>query len=472
MRKLVLFALAGLMAVSAVVSCSKDNTVDQNIKSKIVGSWKLYSVCGQEVPTNDKIMVDFASDGTHYYTNFSGPIWQLNEAGAYFIEGRKLEIVPLIEPSEEESVTANVYSVDKYKLVLTDVSYSTGQNRDKMDFQRVNNDYTALILGLWEGTQVIGEQTHGDAEHRWEYKSDGTFIYYSKDKDGKWIPDPDNEGNTFFVKGDYVVSNWSYKGVSYQESWDVITCNSYEMEWTALRHADDGSEFTTTLRMKRVIDQEEISKKILGKWKTYSINNQEVLTDSRNVLTFCEDGTLMQTNFADGKWEYQVVDEYTVFEKEVIYLSTRNTVVSINDKEMIYSPVRASSRIIYDNQAWTRVTEDFKQAILGTWEGVAMTGDPTYGDIDHRWEYKANGTYVYYSRNAAGEWIPEPDDSDCVYAVDGDFLCSRWKYKGKSNREWWDIDTCDESTMIWSAGRKNSDGEYNYTVFVLVKVTD
>jgi len=166
MKKLVLFALAGLMAVSTVVSCSKDNTVDQNIKSKIVGSWKLYSVEGQEVPTNGKIMVDFTSDGTHYYTNFNGPIWKFYEEAAYFIEGRKLEIVPLIEPSEMDNVTANVYSADKYKLALTDVCYSSGLHRDKMDFQRVNEDYTAMILGLWEGTQVIGEQTHGDAEHR------------------------------------------------------------------------------------------------------------------------------------------------------------------------------------------------------------------------------------------------------------------------------------------------------------------
>jgi len=244
------------------------------------------------------------------------------------------------------------------------------------------------------------------------------------------------------------------------------------MEWNALRHADDGSEFTTKFRMKRVIDQEEISKKILGKWKMYSINYQEVLTDSRKVLTFQENGTLMQTNFTDGKWEYQQMGEYTVSNNEISYLSTNNVVVSINEKEMVYSPVKAASRVIYDNQAWTKVNDDFKQTILGTWEGVAMTGDPTYGDIDHRWEYKADGTYIYYSRNAAGEWIPEPDDSECFYAVDGDFLCSRWKYKGTANREWWDIETCDESTMIWSALRQNSDGERFNTVFVLVRVTD
>ena len=35
-----------------------------------------------------------------------------------------------------------------------------------------------------------------------------------------------------------------------------------------------------------------------------------------------------------------------------------------------------------------------------------MTGDETYGDANHRIEYKADGTYTYYEKDGES-WVPD-----------------------------------------------------------------
>ena len=99
-----------------------------------------------------------------------------------------------------------------------------------------------------------------------------------------------------------------------------------------------------------------------------------------------------------------------------------------------------------------------------------MTGDETYGDANHRIEYKADGTYVYYDKDG-NDWKLS-EDVDNEYNVDGDWLASRWRPKAgeEFEYEWWDIDEIKDGTMKWSALREKGDGTRYTTTFTWKKI--
>lgn len=119
-----------------------------------------------------------------------------------------------------------------------------------------------------------------------------------------------------------------------------------------------------------------------------------------------------------------------------------------------------------------KVTADYSQDIVGLWEGVDMTGYETYGDYHHRIEYRADGTYTYYSWDESTQaWKPLEDVFD-EWNVDGDWLATRWQNKGSDvmNYEWWDIDYIKDGIMKWSALREKEDGTRFTTTFTWKKV--
>ncbi|MBR0410186.1 MAG: hypothetical protein IJI25_04160 [Eubacterium sp.] len=74
---------------------------------------------------------------------------------------------------------------------------------------KVNDDYSDDILGTWEGHCTSEGSVFDDGQdHRWEFKDDGTYVYYVKDGD--------------------------------------------RMNWTALRENEDGKTFTATFKMTKV----------------------------------------------------------------------------------------------------------------------------------------------------------------------------------------------------------------------------
>lgn len=95
--------------------------------------------------------------------------------------------------------------------------------------------------------------------------------------------------------------------------------------------------------------------------------------------------------------------------------------------------------------------------------------DHTDGEL-HRWEYKADGTYVYY-RMVDGDWKGDIDFlSD--YFVDGTLLCTRWKKTADSEeiREWWEIESIQDGKMKWKALRMRDDNTTYTATFEMTKV--
>ena len=75
---------------------------------------------------------------------------------------------------------------------------------------------------------------------------------------------------------------------------------------------------------------------------------------------------------------------------------------------------------------------------------------------------------MYYVQNG-NVWVPGSNTLN-EYFVDGDKLCMRWKDGGKEYREWRDIMSLDNQTMIWGAIRQDDFGQRYPASFALTKI--
>ena len=116
------------------------------------------------------------------------------------------------------------------------------------------------------------------------------------------------------------------------------------------------------------------------------------------------------------------------------------------------------------------MAEENSEAIFGIWEGHS-TSEMTVNDDgeDHRWEYKADGTYVYYIKES-DKWVPA-DDALSEYFEDGNQLCMRWIENGEEKSECWEI-TIDGDVMRWTAQREDENGNTFNASFEMNRVEE
>ena len=227
--------------------------------------------------------------------------------------------------------------------------------------------------------------------------------------------------------------------------------------------------------------QQEIQTKIIGTWKSLSRDGVERLTNNRRISTFYSDGTGSNSH-SDPKspwaWATKTAITYTIEGNTLRELSGNNekisSITSIDDENLCMKIIKKINDgvEIQDNSSYVyiRVTADYSQDIIGIWEGVEMTGYETYGDANHRIEYRADGTYTYYN-NIENSWVPS-DNVDNEYNVDGDWIATRWRPTAGADYEyeWWDIDEILDGTMKWSALREKESGERFATTFTWKKI--
>lgn len=116
-------------------------------------------------------------------------------------------------------------------------------------------------------------------------------------------------------------------------------------------------------------------------------------------------------------------------------------------------------------------TIDYSEEVLGLWEGRISSEQSVYDDhLEHRWEYKNDGSYVYYRHTDEGEWVSDVNKLS-EYFVDGSLLCTRWEDNdGKEYREWWEIESIKDGVMNWTALRIGDDGKPFTATFSMTKV--
>ena len=234
-----------------------------------------------------------------------------------------------------------------------------------------------------------------------------------------------------------------------------------------------------------------LAENIIGKWMVDALNGQPCPTNLKAVITFLSPtkayGSL--SDFYSDSWNNHasadvVIDgnnvTLTAFENEHTKHVTVADIHSITDKDMmlksdwkVYTDGEMVINEVYDNERYIRINKDFENDIIGTWEGKVTSAEDEHTDGElHRWEYKADGTYVYYNK-VGDEWVNN-NDVLAEYFVDGILLCTRWKQTANSKelREWWEIESINDGVMKWTALRMRDDGTTYTATFQMTKVKD
>jgi len=237
-----------------------------------------------------------------------------------------------------------------------------------------------------------------------------------------------------------------------------------------------------------------VAEKIIGKWMVAETNGKPVVTNSKQVLTYVSDTKLYYSlsitaisdlnvwvNHCEGSYIINgtTLEQLVELPDDNIKFSHHINVTSITDDEMLTVTnnetfVNGQTHKITKDlmERKVRVTRDYSDDIIGTWEGKLTSEQDTYSDGQvHRWEYKADGTYPYYRQNEGGEWIADVNTM-AEYFVDGTLLCSRWKNVGDDTekRESWEIASIENGKMKWTALRQNADGSTYTTTFEMTRV--
>ena len=517
MQKFFNWMLAAILICGASVftSCSSndDNPVvpaepDLNVAEKIIGKWMVTERDGEPALTNEKTVVTFLS-ATKAYQSVSRvnydetvPKWRAKEECDMTIDGNTVTL--LSHSSNIDKVfTLNIKSIDdnnmscNFKIVVMKDGevYETVENT--RIYRRVTADYSTDIIGMWEGhsTGEEGSEFDDGENHRWEYMTDGSFNYFRK-VDGQWQISDDDYAD-YFVDGNLLCTRWKNAGAGneeHREWWEIESIENGVMKWKALRQKEDGTTYTATFEMKKVDvpTEAEVEQNIIGKWMLTKMNFQDIPTNGKIVYEFESlskaylSASLNAIPELPTIWNNKIelsvaivdnhialngqMDEQTAFFDEFIIAEMNADRMEcilihseINDKgEMTTSPA-----LFY---TFEKVDKDLNTDIIGMWEGHSTGEEGSEFDDgeNHRWEYKADGTYVYYVKDG-DNWVPSANTLN-EYFVAGKLLCMRWINADQELCEWWEIESIEDGVMKWKALRQNADGTTYTATFEMKKI--
>lgn len=222
-----------------------------------------------------------------------------------------------------------------------------------------------------------------------------------------------------------------------------------------------------------------VAEKIMGKWIVSEVNGLPAMANTKRVFDFVSatkayySASLSSRPEGGALWvEKLEVDVAIVGNKVTVTIrpDKHQTTVEVFDITAINATEFAAShkitvsndgRVVYttDNTVrFTKVTADYAKAIIGLWECQEMTGGETFNDTNARLEFLTDGTYRFYRKNDAWEWILVPRELN-EYFVEGNFLATRWQSAGEPIAyEWWEIASLSDDQMLWTALRQNADG--------------
>lgn len=215
----------------------------------------------------------------------------------------------------------------------------------------------------------------------------------------------------------------------------------------------------------------DLSDKVQGKWIVADLDGEACPTSFKSVVTFesatkgCYSISEINTMTWENRTPAEVTfheDGFTAIEEDGLFTSVLTaTVNSITDNEMRltteWTLTEGTTVLLHEfyNERWVRVTDDFEQSVIGTWEAQVQNGD---NPQTWRWEFKADGTYVFSLKNGDAPWQVFEDEMS-EYFVDGSLLCTRWQNTASSdeNRDWWEIVSIQDGQMKWTALRLDED---------------
>ena len=244
MKKIMNWVLAATLVCGASVftSCNTDvvdnpTQPDLNISEKIIGKWMVEELDGQPCPTNLKAVITFLSPTKAYgsLSDFYSDSWNNHAKADVVIDGINVTLTAIENEHIKHITVSQIFSITEEHYI------------------RIENDFENDIIGTWEGKVTSSEDEHTDGQlHRWEYKADGTYVYYNKVGD-EWVNSNDVLAE-YFVDGILLCTRWKQTADSdeLREWWEIESIKDGVMKWTALRMRDDGTTYTATFEMTKV----------------------------------------------------------------------------------------------------------------------------------------------------------------------------------------------------------------------------
>lgn len=214
----------------------------------------------------------------------------------------------------------------------------------------------------------------------------------------------------------------------------------------------------------------DLSDKVQGKWIVADLDGEACPTSFKSVVTFesatkgCYSISEINTMTWENRTPAEVTfheDGFTAIEEDGLFTSVLTaTVNSITDNEMRstteWTLTGGTEVLLHEfyTERWVRVTDDFEQSVIGTWEAQVQNENKQQ---TWRWEFKADGTYVFSLKDGDSWQVFEDEMSE--YFVDGSLLCTRWQNTASSdeNRDWWEIESIQDGKMKWTALRLDED---------------
>ncbi len=505
MKRLFQWMLAAILicGTTTFTSCTnEDNPADpaDNLSEKIIGKWITADVNGKDTPTNEKSVLTFVSTTKAYK---SASILSNTDWITRWIDKLESDVVingnkvTLTNHSSENQMAIEEYIISDINDIEFTANKKTsvwvdGQKKAEREsvvrFEKIKADYAEPILGLWECTGLTGGETFNDANARLEFLADGTYRYYRMDDNNDWQTVTTREFQDYFVDGTLLATRWKNQGEDeLREWWEIESLSGNEMVWTALRQNADGSTFQQKMTWKRI--DLNVAEKIIGKWMTTNKNRQPMLTNEKRVVTFVSaTKAYMSASFThipvSTQWLDQIEADVVISDNKVTLTMHPEERVTVVDEYTVLAidatgftanlkvTTTLNGELSYEHESIIRLTKvisDYRSDVVGTWEGHCTSEGSEFDDgQEHRWQYKADGTYVYYVKDG-DNWVPYEGNTLNEYFVDGNLLCTRWIDLGQENREWWEI-TINGNKMNWTALRENPDGTTFTATFEMKKV--
>ena len=223
MRKLFLAIAVAMMGI-LFAGCNKDVEPDRGVAQKIIGKWITADSNGKALPTNEKVVFDFISTTEAYvslsFTGTSSGDFSWSDKGKADVEinGNDVTLTHITEPGTTVTTELHVDAITattliaRRKITLRKEGGLVRSVEDMLRCEKVDVDYSTKILGLWEGKMTSERSAYDDGkEHRWEFKDDGTFVYFVRNEAGIWEPGDDTL-NEYFVAGYLLCTRWMVNG--------------------------------------------------------------------------------------------------------------------------------------------------------------------------------------------------------------------------------------------------------------------
>ena len=494
-----------ICAASVFTSCTNgngDNPVvpvepDLNVAEKIIGKWMLAERDGETALTNQKTVVTFLSATKGFVSlsraDYDNHQWLNGNECDVKIEGNIVTQISHPQEGVTETVEMNIKSINEKEMLADHKRTQTIDGKDivknvsMLKFVRVNADYSADIIGMWEGcsTGEEGSEFDDGENHRWEYMTDGSFNYFHK-VDGQWQISDDDYAD-YFVDGNLLCTRWKNAGAGneeHREWWEIESIENGVMKWKALRQKEDGTTYTATFEMKKAgvpSTQEELEQKLVGKWLYWGYDGQIAETGESSVTTFVMEGSTLKAYITQSLQNYdlwvhnQPAEVKIDGNKVTVTMQSGNTTtveemtdITIDEDELAYTSkftVYKDGEMVDDmvyQLHCTKCTDDYSQTILGRWEGTITSDEPGFEPQPFCEEYFSDGTNVEYQL-IDGQWV-EMETEYAEYFIDGNLLLTRWKYPGKEEeRENCIIESYVDGIMTVKEAVESNDRIYIHT---------